>query len=126
MTKLVPVMAAAILSILLGGCTQTPAAAPQGPAVADQSILARSNPATNTTVGEPVNQLELWFNPPARLGEVTVTGPDGMMPMMVTAVGDVGHYSLPLPGLGPGKYTVNWKAAAAGTQYQGSFAFTVR
>jgi len=91
-----------------------------------QSILARSNPASGSTAAEPVNQLELWFNPPARLGEVTVTGPGGTMPMMVTAVGEVGYYSLPLSGLVPGSYQVNWTATRAGTTYQGSLKFGVR
>ena len=126
MTKSVQVIAAAIVPILLCGCTQTPAAAPKGSAVASRSILARSIPTNGATVAGRVNELELWFKPPARLGEVTVTGPDGMMPMMVTAVGEVGYYSLPLSGLGPGKYAVNWKAMARGQNFQGSFSFTVR
>ena len=45
--------------------------------------------------------------------------------MMVTAVGEVRNYSLPLSGLGPGKYAVNWKAMAKGQNSQGSFSFTV-
>ena len=125
MTKLVPVIAAAIVPVLLCGCIQTPAVASEGSAVASRSILARSIPTNGATVAGRVNELELWFNPPARLGEVTVTGPNGMMPMMVTAVGEVGYYSLPLSGLGPGKYAVNWKAMAKGRDYQGGFSFTV-
>lgn len=126
MPKLLPAIAAATLSIWIMACAQAPIVAAQASAVAGQSILAKSNPASGSTVAGPVNQLELWFNPPARLGEVTVAGPDGMMPMMVTAVGEVGHYSLPLSGLGSGNYTVTWKAMAAGTTYQGSFQFRVR
>lgn len=126
MTRLAPAIAAAALSMLLGGCAQPDTGAPQGSAVAGQSILAKSKPANGATVAGPVNQAELWFNPRARLSEVTVTGPDGMMPMMVTAVGEVGYYSLPLSGLGRGSYTVTWKAAASGTAYQGSFQFEVR
>ena len=126
MTRLAPAIAAAALSMLLGGCAQPDTAAPLASAVAGQSILANSKPANGATVAGPVNQLELWFSPPAQLGEATVTGPDGMMPMMVTAVGQVGYYSLPLSGLGRGRYTVTWKAAAAGTTYQGSFQFEVR
>lgn len=90
------------------------------------SILVGSTPAADSTVSSPVNQLRLRFNPPARLKEVTVIGPDGMMPMMVDSVGEVADYSLPLSGLGPGNYVVNWKATAAGRAYDGSFAFTVK
>lgn len=92
---------------------------------ADRSILAWSRPAAGTTVAAPVNELVFHFTPPARLGEVTVTGPEGAMPMMVTAVGEVEHYSLPLSAA-PGAYTVAWRATRQGRDYQGSFGFTVR
>lgn len=91
-----------------------------------RSVLESSAPAAGSSVKGPLNSLALRFNPPARLTEITVTGPDGTMPMMVTAVGEVKDYSLPLPGLGAGNHTVNWKATAAGQSYQGSFEFTVR
>ena len=68
----------------------------------------------------------LHFNPPARLDEVTVTGPGGTMPMMITPVGEVQHYALPLSGLGPGAYTAAWRATAQGREHRGSFGFTVR
>ena len=90
------------------------------------SILAWSIPAAGSTVSAPVNELVFHFTPPARLGEVTVTGPDGAMPMMVTAVGEVEHYSLPVDGLDSGSYTVAWRASASGVDYRGSFVFQVR
>lgn len=90
------------------------------------SILAGSTPASGSTVGAPVNQLKLRFSPPARLAEVTVTGPDGTMPMMVTAVGEVADYSLPLDELNAGKYTVDWRAIVGAQSHKGSFSFTVR
>ena len=113
---------------LLGGCAAEPAAAPAGTSAAssDQSILVASSPAAGSAVSGPVNELMLHFSPPARLHEVTVTGPDGTMPMMVTAVGEVEHYSLPLSGLEAGSYTVDWRASAAGRDHQGRFSFTVR
>jgi len=126
MARLVTAIAAAALSILMVACAEAPTAAPQSSVVAGQSILARSNPTNGSSVAGPVNQIELWFKPPARLGEVTVTGPEGTMPMMVTAVGEVGYYSIPVPGLENGSYTVNWKAMAAGTEYKGDLSFTVR
>lgn len=48
------------------------------------------------------------------------------MPIMVHAVGEVADYSIPLSGLGPGGYTVNWRATAQGRAYTGSLTFTVR
>ena len=90
------------------------------------SILAWSTPAAGSTVSAPVKELVFHFTPPARLGEVIVSGPDGAMPMMVTAVGDVEHYSLPVDGLGSGSYRVAWRASASGVDYRGSFGFQVR
>jgi methionine-rich copper-binding protein CopC len=116
--------------VLLSACSPQPEAAAganstPGAGTAS-SILAWSRPASGATVSAPVNELVLHFSPPARLGEVTVTGPEGAMPMMVTAVGEVEHYSLPLSGLGTGSFTVAWRATAQGRGYQGSFAFAVR
>ena len=115
---------------LPSGCTNAPAAAPSAqPASASATsgwILQMSVPAAGSTVNGPVNELVLHFSPPARLDEVSVAGPQGAMPMMITAVGEVQHYSLPLPGLGPGGYTVAWRSTAQGHEYQGSFKFTVR
>ena len=112
---------------LLASCAQAPAATPPPAASAtSQSILAWSTPAAGSIVSGPVNALVLHFSLPARLGEVTVTGPDGAMPMMVTAVGEVEHYSLPLSDLGPGRYTVDWRASAGDRDYRDSFGFTVR
>lgn len=48
------------------------------------------------------------------------------MPTMVHAAGEVSEYSIPLPGLEPGHYTVNWRATSRGREYRGSFAFTVK
>lgn len=97
-------------------------AAPEG----SGSILAWTRPAAGSMVSPPVNELVFHFSPPARLSEVTVTGPEGAKPMMVTAVGEVEHYSLPLDADEPGNYTVAWRATAQRRDYQGSFGFTVR
>ena len=101
-----------------------------GPASTEQpataTILASSKPAAGSTVSAPVDELVLHFSPPARLLEVTVAGPDGTMPMMVTAVGEVEHYSLPLAGLGPGRYDVAWRASRGNVEHSGSFEFAVK
>lgn len=110
-------------------CAADPAAAPpiRAPATAAaSSILQRSTPAAGSTVAAPVDALILDFASPARLNEVMVSGPDGQMPMMVDSVGEQRHYSVPLPGLGAGAYTVSWRATSAGQEYRGSLAFTVK
>lgn len=110
------------MSPALASCAAQPAAAP----VAAASILQASGPAPGATVAAPLNALTLHFSPPARLDELLVEGPDGTMPMMITAAGEQARYSIPLPGLGPGAYTVSWRATAAGREHKGSFAFTIR
>lgn len=74
----------------------------------------------------PLNEIELHFNPPAQLSEVTVAGPDGLMPMIIHPAGELADYALPLSGLGAGCYAVNWRATAAGREYRGSILFNVR
>jgi len=121
-----------ILTIAAGGALvsacaarSSPASAPAG-AQAPASILIGSTPAAGSTVEAPVDELKLRFDPPARLEELTVTGPNGIMPMMVDAVGKVSDYSLPLSGLEAGSYTVDWRASTGGSGHRGSFTFTVR
>lgn len=114
-----------LLLAALSSCAAQPAAEPIAQA-AEASILARSTPANGSSVVGPVNHVTLHFARPARLLEVTVEGPDGLSPMMITAVGEINDYSIPLPGLGAGTYRVNWKASAAGQTYTGMIAFTVR
>lgn len=94
---------------------------------AGPSLLASSTPAAGAVVQGPVEKLDLHFSRPARLREITMRAPDGtLMPMMVTAVGETLHYSLPLTGLGRGRHIVRWKAARGGKDYEGEFDFEVR
>lgn len=111
--------------VALGGCTAVPRET-SAAAVQAGSILVRSDPAAGAVVRAPVNSLQLHFQPPARLNEVTVTGPEGTMPTMVDSVGETADYTIPLAGLGPGKYEVTWKATVAGTAHSGAFAFTAK
>ena len=122
-------LAALAAFALPAGCTNRPAAPPGhpgAPPTPDVPRLERSEPAAGSTVKGPLNQLMLHFNRPARLEEVTITGPDGSMPMMITPVGEIEHYALPLSGLGRGAYSVAWRATASGREQQGRFGFTVR
>ena len=126
MNRLLNIAMQLAAALLVAGCAQAQTA-PAAPAAQQQSILERSSPVAGSTVSAPVNKLELWFDPPARLLELKVTGSDGLaMPIMVHAVGEVGYYSLPLSGLGAGRYTVDWKASVAGQGHTGSFGFTVK
>ena len=113
--------------VILGGCAAPSSTGLPGSAAATQesSILEASTPTPGSTVSGPINELKLTFKPPARLDQVSLTGPDGVMPMMITAVGEVTDYSVPLPGLGAGAYTVTWRATAQGKTYDGSFQFRV-
>lgn len=115
--------------VLLVGCaagaqppTTTASAQAADPA---GSALAWTKPAAGSTVSAPA-ELQFKFAMPALLGDVTVTGPQGAMPMMVTPIGEVQDYALPLPDLAPGTYKVDWSASVQGREQRGSFGFTVR
>ncbi|HEX6741605.1 MAG TPA: copper resistance protein CopC [Sphingomicrobium sp.] len=121
-----------VLTIILSGAPLASCAA-QSSGTADaavqpsaSSILKASRPAAGSAVAASVDSLDLHFDPPARLDEVTLEGDGGTMPMMVHSVGEVADYSIPLPGLDAGHYAVNWRATARGRQYRGAFTFTVR
>ena len=102
------------------------AAVPPKVAATGVPLLAGSSPANGAVVSASPGNLVLDFSPPARLLEVTIAGPGGQMPMMVTASGDNARYSLPLPALGLGTYSVDWRATAAGREDRGTFSFTVK
>jgi len=88
--------------------------------------LVRSVPADGATVRAP-RTLSLAFRQPVRLAEVTIAGPSGEMPMMVTAAGEQSSYSIPLPDLEPGLHEVRWRALAqGGVSHEGRLSFTVR
>ena len=74
----------------------------------------------------PVDEIRLRFSKPARLLELTISGPDGDMPMMVESADETHEYSIPLPGLGTGKYEARWRASAAGEESSGRLIFSVR
>lgn len=116
---------AACVFLLAMGCAASPSTAP-GTQQVETEVLARSTPADGATVAAPVNTLLLKFARPVRLIEVTLDGPDGLSPMMITAVAETTEYSIPLPGLSRGSYRVNWRASATGRPHDGAFTFTVR
>ena len=88
--------------------------------------IVSSNPKPGAMVDGPVDELRLRFSRPARLLEVTISGPDGDMPTMVDSAGETYEYSIPLPDLGTGKYEARWRASAAGEESSGGLTFSVR
>ena len=121
-------LAVGTLFALCAGCSVTSAeagATSPPTASASASILQMSVPAAGSTVKGPVSDLELHFNPAALLNEVMVAGPQGAMPMMITSVGEAQHYSIPLPDLENGSYTVTWRANSGGKPHEGTFSFKV-
>lgn len=112
----------------MASCSQaaTPSSAGAPAVVPNQvSILVKSSPAAGSIASREVEDLVLHFRPAARLDEVIVSGPQGSMPMMVSSAGETEHYSLPLSGIGPGSYTVSWRATSQGREHRGSFQFKV-
>ena len=116
---------AAIFLLTLSSCAASPSNGSETQ-LGETQLLARSTPADGSTVAGPVNNLQLKFARPARLIEVTLDGPDGLSPMMITAPAETTDYQIPLPDLTGGKYRVNWRASAAGRSYDGVLNFTVR
>ena len=114
--------------VLVSACAAVPPVPAASKATTVQhSLLSRSTPANGAIVKGPVENLQLYFSRPVLLGEVTVTGSDGSkMPMMVHAVGEVTDYSLPLGGLGAGRYTVDWRASSVGQNFAGQIYFNVK
>lgn len=115
-------------SLAVSACTAAQTGKTEGKRIsASQPILAGSRPADGATVRGPLNSLELTFTRPAALAEVTVTGSDGtIMPTMVSPVGEVTRYLIPLPDLEAGRYRIVWKANARGVAYRGEIGFTIR
>ena len=88
--------------------------------------IVSSSPRSGATVDGPVDELRLRFSKPARLLEVTISGPDGDMPTMVDSAEETYEYSIPLPDFGTGKYEARWRASAAGEESSGRLTFSVR
>ena len=114
-----------IVLLALSACAAESSKAPNNQ-TSQATVLARSTPANGSIVAGPVNNLQLKFARPVRLLEVTLDGPDGLSPMMITAPAETTDYQIPLPGLTGGKYRVNWRASAAGRSYDVVLNFTVR
>jgi copper resistance protein C len=90
--------------------------------------LQSSTPADNAQLTQVPKTLTLNFSEAAQLARLVVVG-DGKeisIPIDKTAKASQ-SFTLPLPGLVPGKYTVQWTAVAAddGHVTKGSFSFSI-
>lgn len=90
--------------------------------------LQSSTPADNAQLAQAPKTLTLNFSEAAQLARLVVVG-DGKeisIPIDKTAKASQ-SFTLPLPGLVPGKYTVQWTAVAAddGHVTKGTFSFSI-
>jgi methionine-rich copper-binding protein CopC len=90
--------------------------------------LQSSTPADNAQLAQAPKTLTLNFSEAAQLARLVMVG-DGKeisIPIDKTAKASQ-SFTLPLPGLVPGKYTVQWTAVAAddGHVTKGTFSFSI-
>jgi copper resistance protein C len=89
--------------------------------------LQSSTPADNAQLSQAPKTLTLNFSEAAQLARlVVVGGTEISIPVDKTAKASQ-SFTLPLPALVPGKYTVHWTAVAAddGHVTRGSFVFSI-
>jgi copper resistance protein C len=89
--------------------------------------LQSSSPADNAELSQAPKTLTLNFSEAAQLARlVVVGGKEISIPVEKTAQASQ-SFTLPLPALVPGKYTVHWTAVAAddGHITRGSFVFSI-
>jgi copper resistance protein C len=111
----------AVMAVALGGAIAS------GPCAA-HAKLQSSSPAANAQLTEAPTTLTLKFSEAAQLAVLKLVSDGKEIPLPVDkAAAPTQTFSLPLPGLAPGKYTVQWTAVAAddGHITKGAFAFTI-
>jgi methionine-rich copper-binding protein CopC len=90
--------------------------------------LQNSTPADHAQLTEPPKSITLQFNESAKLAVLTLTtgGKEISIPVDKNAKPSL-SFTIPLPGLMAGKYTVQWTAIAAddGHMTKGSFDFSI-
>ena len=115
MTKILSVMLA--LCLLFGS----------GPCVAHAKLLS-SSPADKAQLPQAPKSLSLKFSETARLAMIKLSSGGKDIPVAVDPSAKPSEsFSLALPSLGPGTYTVQWTAMASddGHVTKGSFSFSV-
>jgi copper resistance protein C len=97
-----------------------------GPCLA-HATLQSSSPAGNSQLTQAPRSITLNFNEAAQLAVLRLVGggKEISIPVDKSAKASQSH-TLPLPGLAPGSYTVQWTAIAAdGHVSKGTFAFSI-
>ncbi len=89
-------------------------------------LLTRSTPAHGQILRRSPGELSLTFREPVRLAEVTISGDDQLIPIMLAPAGAQKRFRIPLPELDRGSYTVAWRAGVGAESRQGSFRFQIR
>jgi len=90
--------------------------------------LQNSTPADNTELSQAPKMLTLNFSETAQLARLVVAGGGKEISLPIDKTAKASQsFTLPLPQLVPGKYTVHWTAVAAddGHITRGSFAFSI-
>ena len=98
-----------------------------GPCMA-HAKLQSSSPADNAQLSEAPKALTLKFNESAHLAALKLLRDGKEIPVPLDKDAKAGQaFTLTLPALAPGKYTVQWTAMAAddGHVTKGSFSFTI-
>jgi copper resistance protein C len=98
-----------------------------GPCMA-HAKLQSSTPANNAHLTEAPKTLTLQFNEAAQLAVLKLVRDGKEVPVPLDKSAKPGQtFTLTLPALSPGNYTVQWSAVAAddGHVTKGSFAFSV-
>jgi methionine-rich copper-binding protein CopC len=99
---------------------------------AAHSALARSSPAAGSVLKQAPKEIRLSFNEKVepRFSSITLTKSDGGKVETGSAAGDARKRTdlvLPVTGLQPGKYRVQWQVTSADThRINGSFGFEIR
>lgn len=87
--------------------------------------LEFSLPADKATVSAP-SAIELRFSEAVRVTSLTLQQGTAAASKLAAPASSNKHVSVPVSGLTPGDYKVNWRAASAdGHLVSGTFAFTV-
>ena len=90
--------------------------------------LQSSTPANNAKLAQAPKTLTLKFSEAARLAVLKLERDGQVIPVPVDKDAKPGQtFTLTLPALSPGNYTVQWSAVAAddGHVTKGSFAFSI-
>jgi copper resistance protein C len=98
-----------------------------GPCMA-HAKLQSSSPANNAHLTEAPKTLTLQFNEAAQLAVLKLTRDGKEVPVPLDKSAKAGQtFTLTLPALSPGNYTVQWSAVAAddGHVTKGSFVFSI-